>query len=239
MKNTAIDIFTSTIEDQELSEYKILAALKYYSEQLHRNLLYPTFAELIEINNLLMDIINQKMNYHKMRAQEKLTGDLEFRNIVHENDEDQYDNPEISNLFDLVIWTVPRLREVLNEGVAIYDFVESQVSIKEVGSLPSYITEGYFLISDHQIKEVHVFKFKLSDNSHSVIPLKSLKTTYVDSADNATLDIAPDSIKEDLIKRYPELPEPATYFIRVDVDMPFTETILPVVKRKMMKLLAD
>lgn len=239
MKNTTIDIFTSTIEDQELSEYKILAALKYYSEQLHRNLLYPSFAELIDINNLLMDIVSQKMSYHKMRAQEKLTSDLEFKNSVSENDDDQYDNPEISNLFDLVIWTVPRLREVLNEGVAIYDFVESQASIEEVGSIPSHITDGYFLISDHQIKEIHVFKFKLSNNSHSVVPMKSLKTTYVDSAENAALDISPESIKEDLIKRYPELPDPATYFIRVDVDMPFTETILPVVKRKMMKLLVD
>jgi hypothetical protein len=237
MKNATIDIFTSTIEDQEFSEYKILAALKYYSEQLHKNLLYPTFAELIEINNLLMDIINQKMHYHKMRAQEKLSTDLDIPFTTEEDD--QNDNSDISRLFDLVIWALPRIREVLNEGVAIYDFVESQVSVEEVGTLPLNITDGYFLISDHQVKEVHVFRFKLSNNSHSTVPMKSLKTTYVDSAENINLDILPESIKEDLIKKYPELPDPATYFIRVDVDMPFTETILPVVKRKMMKLLTD
>jgi hypothetical protein len=139
---------------------------------------------------------------------------------------------DISSLFDLVIWALPRIREVLNEGVAIYDFVESQTSIEEVGFLPLNITDGYFLISDHQIKEVHVFRFKLSNNYHSSVPMKSLKTTYVDSAENSALDISPESIKEDLIKKYPELQDPATYFIRVEVDMPFTETILPVVKRK-------
>ncbi len=237
MKNTTIDIFTSTIEDQELSEYKILAALKYYSEQLHKNLLYPSFAELIEINNLLMDIINRKMNYQKIRAQEKLSADLNIP--FAEEESEQEENSDISRLFDLVIWALPRIREVLNEGVAIYDFVESQTSIEEVGFLPLNITDGYFLISDHQIKEVHVFRFKLSNNYHSSVPMKSLKTTYVDSAENSALDISPESIKEDLIKKYPELQDPATYFIRVEVDMPFTETILPVVKRKMMKLLAD
>jgi hypothetical protein len=66
MRSLTIDIFTSSIEDQELSEYKVLAALKNYSEMLHKNILYPALTEIMEIFQVLVSILKQRENFRAM-----------------------------------------------------------------------------------------------------------------------------------------------------------------------------
>ena len=48
----------------------------------------------------------------------------------------------------------------------------------------------------------------------------------------------PEALKIDLIKEFPELPNPATYSFNIEVDFPFNETILPIAKRKLIRRLA-
>jgi len=238
MRSLTIDIFTSSIEDQELSEYKVLAALKNYSEMLHKNILYPALTEIMEIFQVLVSILKQRENFRAMKSRRITSIDLENKKFIYEDNKEEIDIHNIRKVFEFIDWAMPKIKEVLNEGTAIFDFVESQIKIKEIGILPFYKDEGYFIVPDHKQKEIHVFRFQLSNIINSDIPFKTLKTSLVESHEEKKITSAPESIKLELIKKYPDLPNPATYKVSTELDMPFNETILPVAKRKMMRQLA-
>jgi len=82
MRNLTIDVFTSSIEDLELSEYKVLAALKNYSEMLHRNILYPAFAEIMEVFNILRGLVNQREYFKAIRPRRVAGIDIENKDFI-------------------------------------------------------------------------------------------------------------------------------------------------------------
>ena len=48
----------------------------------------------------------------------------------------------------------------------------------------------------------------------------------------------PETIKQEIIKERTDLPNPATYHLDTELDFPFSETIMPVAKRKMISHIA-
>ncbi len=238
MNNLTLDIFTSSVEDQELSEYKVLAALKNYSDKLHKNLLYPSFGELIELWNMLHSLINQR-KYLFLSKTPKITGtDFENHKLINEFDTEESDDYNLLKLFDFITWATPRIKEVINEATAIFDFVESQLSIKHVGITPFYINEGYFIIPDNKENNIHVFRFEVTNVYDSDVPFSTLTTNLVEKMPAADFNYSLEKIRVELITKYPDLPNPAFYNISTDLDLPFNETILPVAKRKITRQLA-
>ena len=70
-------------------------------------------------------------------------------------------------------------------------------------------------------------------------PLRTLKSKLVDLISLNTPEAnSPYEIKHNLIKKYPDLPNPSTYCFNSSIDFPFVETILPVAKRKLVRVLA-
>lgn len=238
MKKLTLDIFISAADDSELSEYKLLAALKNYKEQLHRNKLYPVFGELVELSNELKDLIEQRNNLKNMLSKKIVGVDLENQSLIYEYSSENISEDKLSKIFDFIEWALPKIKEVIEEGAAIYDFVESNMNIKEIGIVPLYKDEGYFFIPSHADRTTFIYKFLLSNIVTSNVPFKSLKTQLLESIHEPITVIPPETIKLDLIKKYPELPNPATYNLETDVDFPFKETVLPVAKRKLMRFLA-
>lgn len=76
--------------------------------------------------------------------------------------------------------------------------------------------------------------FSTADN-----PLRTLKSKLVDLISLQTSEAYnPLDIKHNLIEKFPELQNPATYYFETSIDFPFVETILPVAKRKLVRTLA-
>jgi len=238
MENLTIDVFISSAEDAELSEYRVLAALKNYREQLHKNKLYPIFGELIELSNELNNLLNQRENYRGLLSKKIVGIDLESQSLIYEYNTEEISDDKLSKIFDFIEWALPKIKEVIEEGTAIYDFVESNMDIKEIGILPLYKDEGYFFVPSHAEKATYIYKFLLSNIVTSNVPFKSLKTHLLEFIKEETTVIPPETIKLNLIKKYPELPNPATYNLETDIDFPFNETVLPIAKRKLMRYLA-
>jgi hypothetical protein len=53
------------------------------------------------------------------------------------------------------------------------------------------------------------------------------------------VDWHPSSVKLKLIEERKDLPNPATFFFDTDLALPYQETLLPVAKRRMMRVLAE
>lgn len=236
MEKLTLNTFISAAADSELSQYLLLATLKNYLEQFHKNKLYPPFGELVELNQNL-NTLRSKKNDFAGKLPEKLVGfDFDKKQLVYEKQ--RLTDNDMDKVFEFIEWALPKIKEGLDEGKAIYDFVDDNIKIEEIGILPLYKDEGYFLIPDLKRNLFQVFRFELSIITSSEVPLRSLKTNFLETFESEINELAIDNIKLELIKKYPELPNPAAYNIVINIDFPFDETVLPIAKRKLMRQLA-
>lgn len=237
MEKLTIDIFLQSAADPELSRYKVLAEIRKAGEMLNQNKLYPEFAEMISIYNLLNAII-QKRSLINEKLPERLIGfDLNEKKGIY--GKEKLSEDKVDKVFDFINWAMPKIKEIIEEGKVIFDFVDENMKVNEVGILPIYKKEGYFFIPDITNETLYTYRYEMilfpaeSENLHT------LKTNLLEEIDiDELITKKPENHKVDLVKKYPELPNPAAFNFDFEFDFPFKETILPVAKRKLLRKLA-
>jgi hypothetical protein len=139
----------------------------------------------------------------------------------------------IEILFDLIEWALPVNKQTIEEGIVLYEYVEKNINIDEVGILPLYKEEGYLIIPDNIIEKylIHRFHFALFEGERE--KFRTLKTILIDAVERGLVN-TPEFLKQKMIDNYKELPNPATYYCETDLDLPFSETLFPVAKRKLL-----
>lgn len=236
MERLSLELFIKAAEDPEYSKYKLLAIMEKYLDFLHHSKLYPVFSNLIEIRGLLQGIIDNKSTIDNSFPQRVIRFDLKKKKPIYDSEE--IIGHDRTSIFEFIDWAMPQIQEGVDEGRAIYDFVEKNSEIREIGIIPLYKNEGYLFISDKKSKTVNVYRYETVLFSSGKEPLRTLRTKFIAAYGNGDSEITSKELKLELTKRYPELPNPAVYFFRSEVDFPFKETILPIAKRKLMKTLA-
>jgi len=233
MKPLTLDMFITAAQDSEWGEYMLLAALKHYREEFNQNKLYPGIGELIEMTSTLDAILKEKKTF-ELSLPRQITGvDTDKNSLIYSHSADIFLSDSI---FEFMSWSLPQLREILDEARTIYDFVEENILIKEVGIIPLYREEGYLLIPDLKMDLLHVLRFELSLFGTQGEAMRLLKTREVKELTGQTKDV--NSLKIELVQESPELPNPATYRLETELDFPFKETLLPVAKRRLISHLA-
>lgn len=236
MEKLNINTFISAASDTELSQYQVLASLKKCINLFHKNKLYPPLGELVELNHVLNTFMNRLKEFDG-NLPSTLSG-FDFKNRKPIFEKNSMDEKGMDSVIKFIEWALPRIKEGLDEGKAIYDFVDENINIEEIGITPLYKDEGYFLIPDIYNNHIRVFRFELSIIVSSDVPLRSLKTSFLENLQMQFNEKTAESIKLELIKKYPDLPNPAAYNVAINLDFPFDETVLPVAKRKLMRKLA-
>jgi hypothetical protein len=228
--------FISAGSDVESARYRILGSLKSYSDVFDHNRIYPHLTELIELRNSLEAIVNGKSKFLNDVPQRLKDIDLVNKKLV-------FEPPDVSctpldNALDLIRWALPLITDAIEEGRKIYDFVEENLSIKEVGIIPFYHDEGYWFVPDNKNSVLHLIRFSLALYDSETDKYRTLKTKILKTVEQTLVKRPPESIKLELIEEHQELPNPATFVCETDLDFPFVETIFPVAKRKLMVRLA-
>lgn len=235
MKKLTIDTFISAINDNELSQYYVLGSLQSYYQQLNKNKLYPALSELFDLGKLLGEIVAQKSHLQKMFPKQS------ENNVITEStgasSKETLMESDMDKVFEFINWAYPKIKDALTEGKAIYSFVKQNIKIEEIGILPIYKNEGYFVITNPKQNLIHVYRYEipfiaLDKNSSSAMKVYSIKTYHNSELINKSL------LKIDLVKEFNDLPNPATYSFETELDFPFEETILPIAKRRLLKKLA-
>ena len=140
---------------------------------------------------------------------------------------------------DFINWALPEISGAIEEGKAIFDFVNDNINLHEVGIVPIYKNDGYFFISDIKNELMKIYRFEMSLFSTQENPLRTLKSKLVDLISLKTpMASLPYELKQNTLKKYQDLPNPSCYYFEMDIDFPFVETILPVAKRKLVRQLA-
>ncbi len=240
MNELNLEMFISPDLDLEINQYKILNGLKEYGNLFNRKKIYPALDELINLHISLEQLMRQKNQMTGSFPKQIQEYDIKNKAIKYEILEKI--KPNIEMFFNMVNWALPKIKDIIDEGIILYEFVEREYKIEEIGILPLYKEEGYFLLPDVKESVLQVFRFESSIfNSHKE-KMRSLKTSFVKSIELDKGYRAPELVKLDLIRQYKDMPNPATFLCSSELDFPFQETMFPVAKRKLMahlKMLKD
>jgi hypothetical protein len=236
MGTLKIENFFSSDNDLEINQYKVMGGLKEYRNEFNKKKIYPALSELITLAFTLEEILKNKKKMKNGFPKQIAGYDIENKKIIFEGMENI--PAKVEMLFDLIEWALPVIKSTIEEAIILYDFVEKNIEVDNVGLLPIYKDEGYFIVPNNKDFRIEVYRFECSLFTKDSEKFRTLKTKLVEELNNKLINKTPGTIKLDLINKFKELPNPATFFCETDLDFPFTETIFPVAKRKLMTKVA-
>jgi len=232
MEKLSKDWLTQGLIDFEYKKYLLLAYLATVKNSFNKVELYPFMADLVFHYRNLMAVKENKAlikeSFPKEISLEELKKlELTYRQLVE-------DDAVMSELESIIEFSIPQIKNSLQEGSVIYEYVEANCEISPVGVTPIYAKEGYLFVTQPPEKETVIYRYQMSIFGDSQEQLRSLNTQFVESVEK-NLNNTYERLKLDLIKRYKDLPNPAAYLILSKMKFPFTETLMPVAKRLFVK----
>lgn len=232
MDQLSRDWLTQGLIDFEYKKYILLAYLKTVNNSFGKSALYPYLSDLVfhyrnlvairENKALLRESFPKELSLEEFRRLE-----LTYKKMIEDDD-------IMAELEGIIEFAIPRIKDSLQEGTVIYDFVESQCEISPVGVTPLYAKEGYLFVTQPPESETNVYRYQVSIFEGSQEQLRSLNTEFVESVQKKPLHTY-ERIKLDILARWTDMPNPATYLILSKMKFPFTETLMPVAKRLFVK----
>lgn len=235
MAELRLNHFLSAVHDFESAQYKVLDKLQKARAAFSRNVVYPHLSSLVRLYDSLQVIVNgmEEVKHGLPRRLEKI--DLDTHTLKYEYP--SLDDDQMAVVKDLVQWSMPFIQEAIEEGRTIFEFVEENLHIGEVGLIPSYVEEGYLIVPDLTSSALHILKYDVSLFTDAKERFRSLRTAHVKTIPGRQISRSPQSIKLELIEENRELPNPATYLCDTEIAFPYEQTVLPIAKRKLMRYL--
>ncbi|MGE3802109.1 MAG: hypothetical protein AB7H80_13905 [Candidatus Kapaibacterium sp.] len=232
MRQLRLETFIENFKDYESGQYRILAGLKQAHEDFSNDRLYPTLGELIQLYQHVTEILNAGDNFRRDLPKRIIGLDLQSQQVLHETV--HMSNEELEAVEELMRWAAPKIRDGIEEGKTVYNFIEEHIQLEEVGLIPSYVDEGYLLVPDPQKGLLHVVRYETSIFTNANQKFRNLKTETIKTFPLKGLDSSPWHVKQLLVSELADLPNPATYSFTSDFDYPYLETLLPIAKRKLL-----
>jgi hypothetical protein len=232
MEKLSKDWLTQGLIDFEYKKYLLLAYLQTVKTSFSKVELYPFLADLVfHYRNLIAVKENKALireSFPKEISLEEFKKlELSYRELVQ-------DDAIMSQLESIIDFAIPTIKESLEEGTVIYEYVESQCEISPIGVTPLYANEGYLFVTQPPEKETKIYRYQVSIFEDSKEQLRSLNTQFVENVNKNPM-YTYERLKLDLIKRYRDLPNPAAFLLLSRMKFPFSETLMPVAKRLFVK----
>lgn len=232
MEKLSKDWLTQGLIDFEYKKYLLLAYLQTVKTSFGRVELYPFLADLVfhyrnliavkENKTLIRESFPREISVEEFKKLE-----LSYRELVA-------DDAIMAELETIIEFAIPTIKNSLQEGTVIYEYVESNCEISPVGVTPLYANEGYLFVTQPPEKETNVYRYQVSIFEDSKEQLRSLNTQFLESVDKNHANTY-EGIKLSLIRRYKDLPNPAAFLVLSKMKFPLMETLMPVAKRLFVK----
>ncbi|MFN4005986.1 MAG: hypothetical protein ACK4HE_00610 [Chitinophagaceae bacterium] len=227
--------FSDGFIDYELKKYTLLAYLQAIHKHFEAQRLYPQLSDLIfHYNNLIA--FKQNKQHLQQQFPKKLTG-IQIQQLELLYEQIIADDSLMEELEAIIQFASKHMKNAIESGSEIYDFVERSLNIQTVGVEPLRKEEGYFLLSDGT-KQTHAYQYRLSIFEKHHQAYRSIRTNFVGTWQHS-ISNSYTSIKHNLIKRNQQLPNPAVYAVETMLCYPIEETLLPVAKRSLVRLLSS
>ncbi len=229
----SLGTFIRAVNDTERTRFEVLNGLKTIRSNFHHNKIYPDLSTLVELFEGLQSITQSADNLRAKAHRSVKEVNLEERKVIY--NETPISDTDFEQIRDLILWALPLIQDAIEEGKTMFEFVDENLALEVVGILPSYLEEGYIFVPDNATSLLHVLKYEISIFTGANEKYRSLKTSIVKTLRQSPIAQPIQSMKLDLVREFPELPNPATYSFETDLEFPFQETILPVAKRRLLR----
>ena len=236
MEKLSKDWLTQGLIDFEYKKYVLMAYLQTVKNSFGKVEIYTFLADLVFHYRNLVALKENKTLFREsfpkeLSVEELKKLELRYREIIE-------DDAIMVELESIINFALPQIRDSLQEGSVIYEYVESQCEISPVGVTPLYAKEGYLFVTQPPEKETHIYRYQMSIFEDSQEQLRSLNTQFIDRVEKSTVNTY-ERLKLDLIRKFRDLPNPAAYLILARMKFPFSETLMPVAKRLFVKHISE
>lgn len=228
---------TEGLIDFEYKKYILLGYLKNVAKQFKSQKLYPHLSDLIaHYHNLYALKKNKESTLERFPKELKK---LDFKNLSTEFTSKMPNQSEVLEEIDSILrFALPQLQHYLEEGKDIYELIEEKIHIEPVGIKPIDARFGYILLRSDKRLYTRVFEYQITLFENAKEKYRGIKTTYLTSYKNSFMNTL-GNIKIDLVKKYKKLPNPSTYLIYSELDVPLKETLLPIAKRSLVRYISN
>lgn len=234
MRSLSHTWFAEGYIDFELKKYTLLAYLQEIHRKFDQQKLYPQLADVIMHYNNLVAFKHNKQ-FLQQQFPKKLTqvdiNKLEnlYQHIIDDDD-------LMKELEDIIAYALNQMNATIKDGTEIYEFIEDKLNIFPVGLIPLETREGYFFLRDGNVKETRVYQYRLSFFEKHDQKYRSIKTEFIAEWKRSIVNTY-ENIKAELIRWKTDLPNPAVYGIETALTLPVDETLLPIAKRRLAKII--
>ncbi|MEQ9467000.1 MAG: hypothetical protein RLN88_06275 [Ekhidna sp.] len=226
------DWLTEGLIDYEYKKYVLLAYLKDVSRRFNQSELYPFMSDLVfHYRNLIKVRESKKLMYDSFP--ETLTK-ADFNKLRLTYDKIVNDDEVMGQIEQIIAFAIPKMKDMLEEGKELFEFVEENIELEPVGLSPIYADEGYLFINQDSSSDVSIYRYQMTFFEHAEEKYRSMTTEFLM---NEIRDISKtfENIKVNLTRQFTELPNPATYLAISKLKFPLNETVLPVAKRMLVR----
>ena len=215
--------------DLEYKQYRLLSYLKEVDTDWNQYLLYPHLSNVVEYNRLLNLISKNKTEIEELFPKDIVGIDLDTKKLIYE----VKDQPNISmgeDIQEIIDWGIKRLDEYSQIGIIIYEDIAEDIHVNRIGLESNVKDEGYIIFFD---ETVNIYYFNIGKILIDVNGGKYLFTKKIKEFKRKSFQ-TPNDVKLELLKEGKHLSIPDFYSVEGHRPYPLEETVLPMVKRKIL-----
>ncbi|WP_460636236.1 hypothetical protein [Larkinella harenae] len=235
MKKLQKDWLTQGLIDLEYKKFVVLAYLKHVQQHFSDRKLYPDLTELRDHYETSLRFRNRKGTLSASFPKDATGIDPESLTVRYQPrlEEDTY----MAEIDSIINFALPRFGQTLTKGQEMAKELEGNLTLTPVGMLPLCRDEGYLFLHWTSHSQTHIYYFNLTWTKRALSaltdsPTQSLpiRTRYIDSVRKG-IGTTYETLKLELIRRRPCLPNPATFMVESKRRLPLEETLLPMAER--------
>ncbi len=223
---------TEGLIDFEYKKYQLLAYLKETNREFKYVKLYPALSDLIDHHRIANELKSGKLELSKLFPKE--LDSIDFKQFVLKYSSKIKDDDLMEEIAKINEYALDKFKSQIEEGMAIYDFVEELIEFEPVGIIPIYNREGFILLSQDHTSDIHAFRYKTNLLQYAGEKFRSIAVWMV-GLFRKTISNTLEHIKLELVKEIKELPNPATWRLHSKQGFPVEETLIPIGKRLLLK----
>jgi hypothetical protein len=233
MKKLEKNWITAPIIDTEYKQYILLAYIQEIKKSYNQLKIYPHLAELIDQYCELITLKDNQMALADKFPKSLMSIDSQEMKMIFTKDftEENWVE-EISRTIEMAI---PYLKDTIHEGKEIYEEIEKNIHVEAVGVAPLKNDEGYFILNAAGFNETLVYGYRVSLFESADDKYRTIHTQYA-AAFVKNLSVTNQYIKSEMIRQYPQIPNPSVYAFDSGYTIPVDDTYLPIVKRMITKI---
>src|ERR1035437_785983 len=235
MNSLSINTIINQDQDSELTTYKILGTLKDYLSEIRKYKIYPVLSELV---GLAVRLENLKKSITKAEnaSDDLFILDEEISILGEQQPSENYsENADESSAF--INWVISQINPILDEGIAVYDFVDQNMELKLINGNPLNKQEGYLIIPDNKTSVFNIYRFNcLLFKSENYLE-RSIKTEFIQSISGN--DANKIRIQYRTLMNYIVNNSLPVYICETELDFPYEETIYQIARKKLLSTLSS